>query len=161
MKVLAIDPGYERLGVAIIEKLPRGKEVLLFSECFKTSAKIPFNDRLLEIGQEVETVIKKYKPEALAMETLFFNSNQKTAMNVAETRGAITYEAMKNGLKFYQYTPLQIKVAVTGSGRADKKQVISMIDRLITINKEIPHDDEYDAIACGLTFFASKSYPQG
>ena len=102
---------------------------------------------------------KKYKPEALAMETLFFNSNQKTAMNVAEARGAITYLAMKHGLTFSQYTPLQIKIAVTGSGRADKKQVISMIERLIITNKEVAQDDEYDAIACGLTFFASKSYP--
>ncbi len=160
MKILAIDPGYERLGIAIIEKLPKNKEVLIFSECFKTSAKSPFHDRLLEIGQEVEKIIKKYEPKALAMETLFFNTNQKTAMNVAETRGTITYLAMKHGLSFYQYTPLQIKIAVTGSGKADKKQVTSMIGRLIRIEKEIAHDDEYDAIACGLTFFASQSYPQ-
>ena len=160
MKVLAIDPGYERLGIAVIEKLPKSKEVLLFSECFKTSKNLLFPDRLLKIGQEIESIIKKYKPDALAMETLFFNSNQKTAMNVAETRGSITYEAMKNSLRFYQYSPLQIKIAVTGSGSADKKQVISMIGRLIKIEKEIAHDDEYDAIACGLTFFASQSYPQ-
>lgn len=155
MKIIAIDPGYERLGVAVLEKKPKNKEVLLFSECFKTSARLPFASRLFEIGKEIERIITIYKPTALATETLFFNSNQKTAMNVSETRGVITYEAMRHGLQFYEYTPLQIKVAVTGSGRADKKQVISMICRLVEISKKISHDDEYDAIACGLTFFAS------
>ena len=155
MRIIAIDPGYERLGIAVIEKIEGGKETLLFSECFKTSAKIPFEERLLQIGDEIKKVIAEYSPTALSIETLFFTNNQKTAMHVSEARGAITYVAMAEGLKLYEYTPLQIKVAVTGDGRADKKAVTSMIRRLITIKNPVEHDDEYDAIACGLTFFAS------
>ncbi|HIP21948.1 MAG TPA: crossover junction endodeoxyribonuclease RuvC [Candidatus Pacebacteria bacterium] len=153
MKVLAIDPGYERLGVAVIEK-ENGKEKLIFSDTFKTSKKDEFIDRMFQIGQEVEKVIEKYQPEFFTIEKLFFNNNQKTATNVSEVRGALIYIALKNKMKVYEYTPLQIKAAVTGQGRADKKQVMFMMDRLIKIDKEIEYDDEYDAIACGLTFFA-------
>lgn len=153
MKVLSIDPGYERLGVAVIEK-ENGKENLLFSETIKTSPKKEFTDRLFEIGYVVEKIIEKYNPEFFAIEKLFFNSNQKTATNVSEIRGALIYIALRNKMKVFEYTPLQIKVAVTGQGRADKKQVMFMIDRLIKIEKKIDYDDEYDAIACGLTFFA-------
>src|ERR1035437_5310033 len=92
MKVIAIDPGYERMGVAIIEKIS-GKEVLVFSECFKTSPKIEHGERLKFIGQEIESLIKKYKPEAMAIETLFFKNNQKTAMHVSEARGVMLYIA--------------------------------------------------------------------
>ena len=153
MKVLAIDPGYERLGVAVIEKVD-GKEKLIFSDTFQTSSKNDFIDRMFQIGQEIEKVIEKYQPEFFSIEKLFFNSNQKTATNVSEIRGSLIYIALKNKMKVFEYTPLQIKAAVTGQGRADKKQVMFMIDRLIKIEKEIKYDDEYDAIACGLTFFA-------
>jgi len=155
MKILSIDPGYERLGIAILEKNKIEKEKLLYSDCFKTSAKDSFHTRLGQIGKEIRKLIEEYEPEALAIENLFFESNQKTAMHVAETRGVLIYEAVSHGLTIQEFTPLQIKAAVTGSGRADKKQVISMIGRLIELNKEIKHDDEYDAIACGLTYFAS------
>ena len=155
MIIISIDPGYERLGIAILEKNGGGKEKLLYSDCFKTSPKDPFEERLVLIGKEVKKLIEEYKPEALAIENLFFENNQKTAMHVAETRGVLMYEAVSHGLTLHEFTPLQIKAAVTGSGRADKKQVISMIGRLVVIEKEIKHDDEYDAIACGLTFFAT------
>ena len=154
MKVLAIDPGYERLGVAVLEKEKGKKERLIFSDTIQTSPKREFKDRLFEIGLAVEEIIKKYQPENFAIEKLFFNTNQKTATNVSEIRGMLIYLAQKSLMDIYEYTPLEIKVAVTGQGRADKKQVIFMIDRLIDITKEIKFDDEYDAIACGLTFFA-------
>ena len=153
MKVLAIDPGYERLGVAVIEK-EKGKEKLIFSNTLKTSPKKDFIQRLFEIGVEVEKIIQEHQPEFFAIEKLFFNSNQKTATNVSEIRGALIFLALKNKMKVFEFTPLQIKVAITGQGRADKKQVMFMIDRLIKIEKEVKYDDEYDAIACGLTFFA-------
>ena len=153
MKVLAIDPGYERIGIAVIEKV-NGKEKLIFSSTFKTLKKDKFIDRMFQIGQEIEKIIEKYHPEFFAIEKLFFNTNQKTATNVSEIRGALIYLALRNNLKVFEYTPLQIKVAVTGQGRADKKQVMFMIERLIKIENEIKYDDEYDAIACGLTFFA-------
>ncbi|MFA7252395.1 MAG: crossover junction endodeoxyribonuclease RuvC [Candidatus Paceibacterota bacterium] len=161
MKIVAIDPGYERLGVAILEKVSGSRETLLFSECFKTLAIEKHEKRLNLIGAEVSKIIKKYKPGALAIETLFFETNAKTAMKVSEARGVILYEAAKNGLTVREFTPLEIKVAVTGYGKSDKRQIIDMVDRLIEIKKEIKHDDEYDAIAVGLTYFATiKSFPQ-
>ncbi|MDD5050597.1 MAG: crossover junction endodeoxyribonuclease RuvC [Candidatus Pacebacteria bacterium] len=154
MKVLAIDPGYERLGIAVIEKENRGKEKLLFSECFQTKAAFAFPERLRQIGEEIEKIIKEYKPKFFAIEKLFFNKNQKTAMLVSECYGAILQIAAQNKLTIREFTPAEIKVATTGSGRADKRQIIQMLPKLLEIKKEIRHDDEYDAIAVGLTFLA-------
>jgi crossover junction endodeoxyribonuclease RuvC len=154
MRIIAIDPGYERVGIAVLEK-GTGKEELLFSECFKTLTTKKHEDRLRLIGEEIEKIIKEYKPEALAIETLFFKTNAKTAMKVSEARGVILYEAAKNNLKVAEFTPLQIKVAVTGYGKSDKTQVIFMVEKLIKITQPVKYDDEYDAIACGLTYFAT------
>lgn len=156
MRVLAIDPGYERLGIAVIEKTSSKKEKLVYSNCFRTSAKEKFENRLLQIGNETERLIKEYSPRALAIERLYFNTNQKTAMNVAEVRGAIIYICKKYKLSIFEYTPLQIKNAVSGYGRSTKKQVAKMVPHLIEIHKEIKLDDEYDAIAIGLTCLASE-----
>lgn len=154
MRILAIDPGYEKIGIAILEK-NSGKEELVFSECFKTSRKISPQERLLSLGQEVMRVIEEYHPSALSIEKLFFEVNQKTAMLVSEARGVIVYEAVKAGLKIEEFTPLQVKVAVTGYGKSTKDQVEFMVEKLVKINKPIQEDDEYDAIALGLTFFAT------
>ncbi|MFZ2038908.1 MAG: crossover junction endodeoxyribonuclease RuvC [Minisyncoccia bacterium] len=156
MIILGIDPGYERLGIAIIEKTDN-KEALVYSDTFKTSAKETHSERLNQIGAEVQKIIKKFKPEVLAIETLFFETNAKTAMKVAEARGVLIYEAKKNNLLVREFTPMEIKVAVTGYGKSDKKQMAYMIDKLIKIDKKIKHDDEYDAIAAGLTAFAIKN----
>lgn len=155
MRIIAIDPGYERMGVAIIEKVS-GKETLVYSECFKTSAKIPHEERLKLIGQEIESLIKKYKPEAMAIETLFFKNNQKTAMHVSEARGVMLYVASTLGLSVHEFSPMAIKIAVTGYGSSDKDQVTMMVGKLIKIEQKIKYDDEYDAIAVGLTFFATQ-----
>lgn len=155
MKILAIDPGYERLGVAILEKEPRGKEVLLYSECFKTSAKIPHHERLTFIGNKIKEVIGVYNPEILATEKLYFSNNQKTALLVAEARGVILYSASSLGLPVFEYTPAEIKIAVTGYGRSEKRQIIDMVKKLIIVEKEKKSDDEFDAIAIGLTHFAT------
>ena len=165
MRILGIDPGFERLGVAILEKNKREKkERVIFSECFKTSAKLDFSKRLHLIGVEVRKVIDKYKPEVLAIETLFLNTNQKTVMRVAEARGVAIYEAMQAGLKIFEATPLQIKIATTGYGRADKTQVMKMVKILVDPvrgreDSQRPSasngtDDELDAIAIALTTFA-------
>jgi len=155
MKVLGIDPGFERVGIAVVEKEENSKETLLYSNCFKTDPKLPFSDRLLLIGKEVESVIKKNTPDALSIETLFFNTNQKTALKVSEARGVIVYEAKKYGLEIYEYTPLQIKNAVVGYGRASKNQVDAMVRQLISISDKVKQDDEIDAIAIALTCLAS------
>jgi len=156
MRILGIDPGFERLGIAIIEKNPTDKkETVLFSECFKTNPKLDFTERLHLIGQEIKKKIKEYKPDVLAIETLFFTNNQKTVMHVAETRGVIIYEAILAGLEVFQASPLEIKMAITGYGKADKKQILKMIPLLIQLEKNKNSDDELDAIAVGLTAFAS------
>lgn len=157
MKIIAIDPGYERLGIAILEKKEGQKETLLFSECFQTSSKLPHYQRLGNIYKRIEEILKEYKPKYLAIENLFFNTNQKTAMMVSEARGTIISLCVAKNLEVKEFTPLQIKSAVTGHGRSDKNSVIKMIPLLIKINKKIKHDDEYDAIAVGLTFFATHS----
>jgi crossover junction endodeoxyribonuclease RuvC len=158
MKILGIDPGFERLGVAILEKNPGDKnEQVIYSQCFKTSAKLEFADRLKLIGEEVNTVIKKYKPEMLAIETLFLTTNQKTVMHVAEARGVVIYEAIKAGLKIFEASPPQIKIATTGYGKADKEQVMRMVKMLVKIDNTKKSDDELDAIAIALTGFAHLS----
>ncbi len=153
MRIIAIDPGFERVGIAVMEKF-YGKESLLYSDCFKTPASSPFPDRLLMIGKEIEKLINKWNPGALSIETLLFNSNQKTALRVSESRGVIIYAAAKNGLKIVEFTPLQVKIAVTGYGRAEKGQVGQMVKKLIKIGADVTSDDEIDAIAVGLACLA-------
>jgi len=157
MRILAIDPGYERLGVAVIDK-EKSKEVLIYSDCFKTSKELPHFVRLGMVGEELERIIKEFKPQALCLETLFFSKNQKTAIKVSEVRGVILYMASKHNLGFYEYNPMEIKVAITGYGKSDKTAVTAMVEKLILINKKIAHDDEYDAIAVGLTCFAIERF---
>ncbi|KKR31547.1 MAG: Crossover junction endodeoxyribonuclease RuvC [Parcubacteria group bacterium GW2011_GWF2_39_8b] len=160
MKIISIDPGYERLGIAVLEKLAHTqcaqveKEVLVYSECFKTSSKLPHHERLALIGNKIKEVIKKYKPEALVTEKLFFSGNQKTAMLVAEARGVILYAGSSLGLDIFEYTPNSVKIAITGYGRSEKRQMISMVKKLIVVNSKTNSDDEFDAIAIGLTHFA-------
>lgn len=151
MKIISIDPGFERTGISIIERDKNKKDILVFSECFKTLSKKKLPDRIKDIGEEIEKIIKKYKPTELAIEKLYFTTNQKTVMGVSEARGVIIYCAKKNNLEVFEYTPPQIKVAVTGYGRADKNMIMSMIPKLINLKKEIKSDDEMDSIAIGLT----------
>jgi len=153
MRILGIDPGYERLGIAVLEK-NGGKECVLFSACFKTSPKLEFPERLNLISEEIGRVVKKYKPEVLAIETLFLNTNQKTAMRVAEVRGVVLNEATKEGLRIFEASPPQIKTATTGYGRADKEQMKKMVKMLVNIEAGRESDDELDAIAVALTALA-------
>jgi crossover junction endodeoxyribonuclease RuvC len=155
MTVLAVDPGYGRIGFAVLARPKQGKEILHYSDCFTTPKELAFFERLKLVGEETNRLIECFKPEALAIETLFFNTNQKTALHVAEARGAILYLAMAHGLRIYEYTPLQVKIAVTGYGRGTKSQVITMVHRLVQLEEHARHDDEYDAIAIGLTCLAS------
>ena len=156
MKIIGIDPGYERVGIAILEKVPNErKEKLLYSICFKTNAKLPFPERLLLVGQEIESVIKKWKPEMLAIEKLYFENNAKTAMGVSEARGGIIDEGKPAGIPILEYTPLQIKSAVAGYGKATKSEVQTMIGKLIDTPGNLKQDDEMDAIAIAITGLCS------
>jgi crossover junction endodeoxyribonuclease RuvC len=154
MRIIAIDPGYERLGIAILEKTAGGKEQVLYSTCFITSKNLPHSERLRLVGEEICRVIDEFKPSALSVETLFFSKNQKTALLVAEARGVILYTAADKGLEIKEFRPSEIKIAVTGHGGSDKKQIMAMIGRMVKISKPIQYDDEFDAIAIGITYFA-------
>lgn len=162
MKILGIDPGYDRVGIAIIEKTAKTKEVLLHSECLQTSSKDDFYTRLGQVGAKIAEIIADYSPDALAIESLFITKNQKTAMRVAEARGVIAYEATRHKIPVYEYNPLQIKIAVTGHGGSDKTAVMKMVPLLVKMTAKKAQDDEYDAIAVALTCLASekKSFPQ-
>ena len=156
MIILGIDPGYEKMGVAIIEKDPHTKkDVCIYSDCIKTEKTMPHAERLLKISNTLQKLISQYNPESLGIETLFFTNNQKTAVKVAEARGAALTEAARAGLAIYEFSPLEIKIAITGYGKSDKKQVIFMVEKLISLKKQIKEDDGYDAIAAALTCSAS------
>lgn len=157
MIILGIDPGYDRLGLAVIEKPTKGKELLIYSGCLQTSAKSAIYDRLLAVGTEVARTIEKFSPDALAIENLFITKNQKTAMRVSEARGIIIYEAVKRGLPIHEYSPMEIKVAVTGDGTSDKERMMKMVRLLIAMpdsTAKAPLDDEFDAIAVALAHSA-------
>jgi crossover junction endodeoxyribonuclease RuvC len=152
MIILGIDPGFERVGIAILEKSKKDpKEIILHSECFKTPASLEFSERISLIGGKIKMVIKKYKPEVLSIETLFFTTNQKTVMHVAEARGVVIYECAKTGMKIFEASPPQIKIATTGYGKATKEQVMKMVRLLVAIDNTKKSDDELDAIAIALT----------
>jgi crossover junction endodeoxyribonuclease RuvC len=153
MRVLAIDPGYDRLGVAIMEYRD-GREHLIHSECVLTDKTQSLPDRLLVMGKAVEVLITQFKPDTIGIETLFFNKNIKTAIGVAQARGIILYLAKTAGCTVYEFGPQEIKVAVTGHGGSDKTAVFAMVNRLVANVPEKALDDEYDAIAVGITCLA-------
>lgn len=153
MKVISVDPGYDRLGVAILE-LENGSEKLVYSDCILTDKKSELNDRLFFLGEEFSKIIKRYEPDTLAIETLFFNKNQKTAIGVAQARGILIYIASQANCKVYEFGPQEIKIAVTGYGKSDKTAVIDMVKRLVPKTPINALDDEYDAIAVGITCLA-------
>ncbi len=154
MRVLAFDPGYERLGIAVLEK-NKGKEILLHSECVRTAKTLSFPKRLAELGTAVESLLKKWKPDCIAIENLYFENNAKTAMNVSAVRGMLLYIAASHDLPAHEYTPLQIKVAVTGYGRGSKADIALMVPKLVAVSSRKRLDDELDAIAVGITCLAS------
>ncbi|MDO8424259.1 MAG: crossover junction endodeoxyribonuclease RuvC [bacterium] len=151
--VLGVDPGFDRVGVAVLDKT-----ALLFSDCIVTDRKQTHAERLLFIGEALQKIIKKWKPKALAIETLFFNQNTTSAIGVAQARGVILYEAARAGLSVSEYGPQAVKIAVTGYGKADKLQMASMIKRLVVLPETSKKrlDDELDAIAVGITALASQ-----
>ncbi len=156
MKVISIDPGYDRVGIAVLEKEISGKEKILFSECFITKRDDSINKRIFTIGSRINNLIREYTPEYMAIEGLFFSKNTKTALSVAEARGVIIFQALQNSIPVFEYTPNQIKVAVTGYGSAQKKDILFMVNKILHIDDSKKRiDDELDALAIGLTFLAS------
>ena len=145
-RVLGIDVGTAIVGWAVMEKDKLGYKVINYGD-IRTSAKLEMATRLLQIFESLEILIKEYKPQDIAIEKLFFFKNEKTLITVAEARGVIMLAGSKNGLNVFGYTPLQVKMAVTGYGRAEKKQVQSMVQKVLKL-KEMPKcDDTADALA--------------
>ena len=153
MRILAIDPGYDRLGVAIIEG-DSSRPTLLMSGCMQPK-KGAREYRLAQISRTISDTIRKYAPDALAIETLFFSINKKTAFGVAEARGAILAAAGIDALPVIECSPQQVKLAVTGYGSATKVAVANMIPKLLVLKKKKRLDDELDAIAIGITALAA------
>ena len=152
MRILAIDPGFDRLGMAVLEGNP-SRPVLLWSTCILPKKGAP-EARLAEVWQAVEEALEKYAPEALGIETLFFGVNKKSALGVAEARGVVLAAAGKHQIPVIECSPQEVKLAVTGHGGADKGAVARMLPKLLTLPDKKRIDDECDAIAVGITALA-------
>lgn len=150
MIVLGIDPGYAIVGWGVIEFSGNSYMPKAFGS-ITTEAHTDFNSRLELIYNDMMTILKKYKPDALSIEKLYFTTNVTTAILVAQARGVILLAAQQCGVEIFEYTPLQVKVAVTGYGKAKKPQVMEMTRRLLHL-KEVPKpDDTADALAIAIT----------
>ena len=156
LRVLAVDPGFGRAGVAVIARV-RGNDTLLYSTCIQTASAAPFPKRLHVVVETIAALLATYRPNLFALERLYFTSNQKTAMQVAEVRGALIALAAARAIPVVEYGPSEVKVAVTGWGKSGKQEVMRMLPRLITLPDAGKRrlDDEYDAIAIALTALAS------
>ncbi len=149
MRVLGIDPGYAIVGYGAIDFTNNKFNVLSYG-AITTKAGLLFSTRLEEIYNDMDTLIKKVKPDALAIEKLFFNTNTTTAMDVAHARGVILLAAKQNRIPIYEYTPPQVKSSVTGYGLAEKKQVMEMTKSILGLEKIPKPDDTADALAIAI-----------
>jgi crossover junction endodeoxyribonuclease RuvC len=159
MRILAIDPGYDRMGIAVVEGDP-SRPTLIWSDCIEP----PKGDkemRLAFVASAVAKAIKEYTPRCFALESLYFSTNKKTALGVAEARGAALSAAGAAGILVQEISPGTVKLAVTGNGRADKGAIARMIPHLINLPPRKRLDDELDAIAVGIAALSmQKSSPQ-
>ncbi len=157
MKILAIDPGFGRCGVAILTG-SGSSPTLTYSTCIETAPNTAFTERLLFVASEIATLLDAHTPDTVAIEEIYFTNNAKTAIHVAEIRGMLIYLASSRNIPIVEFNPLAVKVAITGYGRATKEQVTKMVEKLVHIKTPLKYDDEYDAIALGITALASARY---
>jgi len=151
MIILGIDPGTATTGFGIIKKIKKKLKVIDYG-CIKTSPDLCPGERLKRINNELNKLIKKYKPKVLAVENIYFFKNLKTAMPVSQAKGVILLTAAKKKIPVYEITPLQMKMAITGYGKAEKKQVQKMLKVLLNM-KEVPKlDDASDALGIALCY---------
>lgn len=162
MRIFGIDPGIARTGWAAIEVQSSNLKVQGYG-CIETTPDRNISERLLEVYKEISRLIKKYQSENLAIEELFFNTNSKTAFVVGQARGVMLLAAAQNNIPVFIYTPLQIKIAITGYGRADKNQVGKMVKTILKLTEVPKPDDTADALAVALThaFTVKSSITQG
>lgn len=149
MRILGIDPGFAITGYSIID-YQGNKFKLIDSGAVTTKAGESFPLRLTKIYDDLSTIIDEYKPDAISVEELFFNNNVKTAINVAQARGVVLVVGCQKQIPTYEYTPLQIKQAVAGYGRADKIQVQKMVKAILNVEKLPKLDDTTDSMAAAI-----------
>ena len=149
MIILGIDPGYAIVGYGVV-RAENGRFATLEHGAIVTQAGLEFGRRLETIYDTLTTVTEKWRPEAVSVEKLYFQNNKTTAIGVAEARGVILLAAQKIGAKVYEYTPLQVKMAVTGYGQAKKPQVMEMTRRLLGLKNMPKPDDTADALAMAI-----------
>ena len=159
MRVLGIDPGFAITGYSIIDYIGN-KFYLRTSGAILTEAKTSFPLRLEKINKELAEIIETYNPDAMSIEELFFNNNAKTAINVAQARGVILVTARMHNLDIFEYTPLQVKQAVTGYGRADKIQVQRMVKLILNEEKLPKLDDITDSMAMAICHAHSAKFSE-
>lgn len=153
MRVLGVDPGYDRVGLAVME-YENGVEKLVYSTCIETNKNDHIHVRLQQVGNAITKTINEHNIDTIGIETLFFNKNVKTAMSVAEARGIIMYCALEANCVIHEFSPQAIKIATTGYGNSDKHAVTAMVKQLVQNVPTDALDDEYDAIAVGVTCLA-------
>ena len=149
MNVIGIDPGLATVGFGVI-RTENGNITPISYGCIRTSADKQTSERLLEIFNEITSLFEKYKPEVIAVEKLFFSKNVTNGLSVSEARGVIFLAAQQRNIPIFEYTPNQVKQAITGSGRADKKQVQEMIKRLLGLDEIPKPDDAADGLSIAL-----------
>lgn len=149
MIIIGIDPGYAIVGIGVVEYKGNKFRTLEYN-AITTPAGMPTVERLKKIYQEMTMYIEKYNPDAVAIEELFFNSNQKTAINVAQARGVLLVAVANKNIPICEYTPLQVKQSVTGYGRADKQQIQQMVKMMLGLNAIPKPDDAADALAIAI-----------
>jgi len=149
MRILGIDPGVATIGFAVLDA-EKGKFQLIKCGVITTPAHTPLSDRLCSIYNDLNELITAFRPDAVSVEELFFNTNITTGIAVAHGRGVILLGCRQAGLQIFEYTPLQVKQAVCGYGRAEKKQVMEMVRRLCGLTAAPKPDDAADAVALAL-----------
>jgi len=159
MRLLGIDPGVAITGYSIVEEISNDF-CLIDSGCIRTKSDLPPEQRLEAIYNRVTELITEFKPQALSIEKIFFSKNVRTAFQVGEARGVIILAASKSGLTLFEYTPLQVKQAVAGYGKADKGQVQRMVKMLLRLTEIPAVDDEADAMAVALCHLQNRRYQE-
>ena len=149
MRILGIDPGLAIVGFGVLEYQGSRFRTLGYGSV-QTPAGMPTEQRLVEIYRGIGELIDTYKPDCMSIEEIFFNTNQTTGIRVSEARGVILLAGAESKLPIYEYTPLQVKQAVVGYGRAEKKQVITMVTMLLNLEKPPKPDDTADALAIAI-----------
>ena len=149
MLILGIDPGYAIVGFGLVDS-QGNRQKLVACGAINTPARVRLSARLWQIGNDLEELISTFKPDALAIEELFFNNNVTTGIGVAQARGVILMVAEKMGLPIFEYNPSQVKMAVVGYGKAEKKQVMDMTKRILGLASVPKPDDAADAVAIAL-----------